>query len=115
MSRSSIIGLDPSQRGHAVLIRLNNTAEIVQKQGQLASIAQMLAPSTIETKVYSTLADKLKTSLAEQGVNADVNVVDPAGYKPIQSDVLRDILIGVAGATVFAGLSYGIGRWRKRK
>jgi len=109
------IGLDPAQRGNAVLIRVNNIANVVQQQGQLAALAQALAPSTIESKVYSTLASKLKASLADSGVDADVSVVNPSGYAPAKSDILRDVFVGVLGATAFAGIVYGVKRWRKRK
>lgn len=115
MSKFNIQGLAPDKRGNAVLIRVNNVANVVQQQGQLASLAQALAPQTIESKVYATLADKLKTSLADQGVDADVSVVNPAGYAPAKSDLVRDVFVGVLGATVFAGITYGVGRWRKRK
>ncbi len=115
MSANLKIGLDAAQRGNAVLIRINNAAEVVKREGQLASLAQALAPSTIESKLYSTLASKLKASLADSGVDADVHVVNPAGYAPAKSDILRDVFVGVLGATAFATLVYGVKRWRKHK
>jgi hypothetical protein len=115
MAKFNIYGVAPDQRGNAVLVRVNNVADVVQQQGQLASLARALAPQTIEAKVYSTLAAKLKASLAEAGVDADVNVVNPAGYVPAKSDLVRDVFVGVLGATVFAGITYGVKRWRKRK
>jgi len=115
MSTDLKIGLDATQRGNAVLIRINNAAEVVKREGQLAALAQALVPATIESKLYSTFASKLKASLNEQGVDADVNVVNPAGYVPAKSDVLRDVFVGIIGATAFAGIVYGVKRWRKRK
>lgn len=112
--RDVLFGLDPTARGNAVLIRVNNVASVVQREGQLASLAQALAPQTIESKMYSTLASKLKASLAEQGVDADVNVVNPAGYTPCKSDLVRDVFVGILGAATFTTLMYGIKRWRKR-
>lgn len=113
--RTNFAGIAPEQRGNAVLIRVNNIAQVVAQQGQLAALAQSLVPQTIEGKVYSSLASKLKTSLADSGVDADVNVVNPAGYAPAKSDLLRDVFVGILGATVFTGITYGIKRWRKRK
>jgi hypothetical protein len=115
MSKINVFGVAPEKRGNAVLIRVNNVADVVKQQGQLAAFAQALAPATIESKVYSTLADKLKTALAEQGVDADVHVVNPAGYEPCKSDLLRDVFVGVLGATVFTTTLWGYRRWRKRK
>jgi hypothetical protein len=102
-----------SPGGHALLIRVNNTADVVSQQGALAQLAQTLAPMTIEGQMYSTLASRLKSALADQGVDASTTVVDPAGYKPATSDVLRDVAIGVLGAGVFAGLAYLFKRGRK--
>lgn len=112
MTPRAIFGAQ-AEGGHALLIKVNNTHDVVRQQGALASLAQTLAPMTVESQLYSTLGDKLKSALLDQGVDATATVVNPAGYKPATSDVLRDVVIGVLGAGVFAGIAYLVKRGRK--
>lgn len=69
--------------GQALLIQVKNVPDLVKSQGGAAgTMAYSLAPGTITGKVYSTMQGELKTKLKEQGVDADVSIVSPAGYKP---------------------------------
>ncbi len=88
-----------AETNRALLIRVKNTAELARSQGALASFAQQIAPSTIEAKVYDTMAQQLKESLADKHVDADVTVVEPRAWKPADGKhVASDVALTVAAA-----------------
>lgn len=103
MAGSVYIGAD-TNRG--VLIRIKNAGDLARSQGHLASLAQALAPSMIEAKVYDELAKQLKSSLKDKNVDADVTVVEPGAFATADGKhIARDIGIGLlaAGGVITVG------------
>lgn len=99
MKRRYARGLDilGQETNRAVLIRVHNADELARSQGAIATFAQTLAPATIEAKVYDTLAQRLKKSLAAQNVDADVSVVESSAFKPAgNGHIARDVGLAVA-------------------
>lgn len=95
-----VLGADTSK---AILIKVKNAGQLAASQGALASIAAQLLPATIESKVYSTMRDKLADSLAKEHVDADVTIVEPTAWKPAgSSHIALDIGIAAAGVGVLA-------------
>ena len=100
-------GLDAlgADTNRAILIRVKNAGELARSQGGVASLAQSLAPATIEGKVYDTLRDKLFKSLQEQHVDAEVTGVEPKGF--VQADGKHswtDVGVGLLAAGGAVGL-----------
>lgn len=80
----------------AILVRVKNAAELARSQGAMASLAQALAPATIEAKVYSQIAAELQAGLAAQNVLATVTPVEPTAWKPaVGSMIWQDAAIGL--------------------
>lgn len=82
--------------GQAVVIRVNNVADVVKSQGGAAgNLAFALVPGAVTSKVYDTLKDQLASGLKEKGVDADVTVTGapPSGPRP-KSDLLGGALFG---------------------
>jgi len=75
-----VLGAD-DLTGKAILIKIRNPAQLAQSQGAIASLAQGLAPMTIEGQVYSTVAKELAKGLKEKNVDAQITVVQPVGWK----------------------------------
>lgn len=105
---------DGTTTNHAVLIRVKNAAELARAQGAVASLAQAIAPASIEAKVYDTIASEIKSSLKEKGVDADVSVVDPKNYASAGWDHLgTDLGMAIGGAGVAALIFWLATRHRK--
>lgn len=101
------------QTGTAILIKVNNTAALAKSQGQVAALAQSLLPATIEAKVYDTIATQLKSALGQQGVEADVTLVQPAAWKPANSShIAADIGFAIGGAGLLAVIMWLVQRKR---
>jgi hypothetical protein len=66
----------------AILIRVRNPAELARKQGGAAAIAQMLAPNTVDEKIHATIADRLRGALRNEGVDAEISIVEPDNVRP---------------------------------
>lgn len=93
------------ETNRAILIRVKNAGEVARSQGALATIAQSLAPATVEAKVYDAMRDQLAQSLASNHVDADVTVVEPKAYQSADGKhVWQDLAIGVGliGVAAFA-------------
>ncbi len=91
--------------GRAVLIRVKNVPELVQKQGGgIGSALQKLAPATLETKVLDTMRMKLAEEFKKQGVDADVSVVASAGFMPAGSSPIWKPLAITFGSLGLAAL-----------
>lgn len=100
-----VMGDDNSsvKTSHALLIKVKNAPDLARSQGALAAFAQMLAPATVENKVYEEMATKLKASLKDQNVLADVSIVDPAAWKPsVGAHLWSDVAWALGGAGVLA-------------
>lgn len=103
-----------SSTNRALLIKINNPAELARSQGSLAAFVQTLAPSTIEAKIYDTLASKLRDALSAQNVDASITVVEPKAFTSAGSGhVARDVGIAVAGVGGLALLYHLFKRRRK--
>ena len=113
------VGTAPAETNHALLIKVKNAAELVRSQGALAAFAQTLAPATLESKVLSTLRDKLTSALKEQNVDADISIVEPKAFTAAGGGhIARDVGLVVAGVGGLALLYHLFrGRWfgKKRK
>lgn len=102
-----VLGAEP-ETNRAILIRVKNAGEVARSQGTLATIAQSLAPATIEAKVYDEMAKQLQQKLKDQHVDAEVTVVEPKGMQPADGKhVWQDVAIGLGLVGVVA-LAWGI-------
>lgn len=114
MTPSPTVGSD-QETNRAILIRLNDPAEIARRDGTTAAIAQTLAPATVEARVFDDLAVKLRDSLKGYHVDADVSVVEPTSWTTASTSkhLWQDIAIGI-GAVGVAALVWrfisGVGR-----
>ena len=115
MRGAHAIGLDvlgATQSERAVLIRVRNAPELVRKAGAVASLAQTLFPTTLDSKVYSEMATKLAAGLKAEGVDADVRVVEPAGWQRARGIISwPDAAVGAA-VVIMALLVWNLFRWR---
>jgi len=104
-----IFGAAPPGPSPAIVIRVKDVTGVVKaKGGAVGSLIQQFAPATISDQVYSQMAAKMAAGLKEQGVDADVQVVDlpAANVKPMVFDnTLRNAALGV-GAFGALGLIY---------
>jgi hypothetical protein len=94
-----------AETNRAVLIRIKNAADLARSQGALASMAQTLAPATIEARVYDELAKQLGKALADKRVEADVQVIDApqSNWRPAGGTHLwTDIALALGGLGVLA-------------
>lgn len=103
--RIEIFGADK-----ALLIKVRNIPEVVASKGAVASLAQKAAPETIEAKVYEEMGKQLKDKLRENKIDADVSIVNPAGFAPAASDMGRNLAIGVGVVGLGLGLLYAVRR-----
>lgn len=107
-----ILGADPSP-AQGILIRVRNAEELARSQGAVATLATALAPATVGTKVLSTIASELKKALKDKNVDAEITVVDPAGWQPADGKFIQDVGFAVGGAGVLAGLYWLFTRRKK--
>lgn len=108
-SRYAIRG-EGNNTNRAILIRVNNAADLARSQGSIASFFQSLAPATLEHEVLKTVASKLKSALSDQNVDAEVALVQPEAFvnadgSHIWSDV--GIAVGTFGALAFIWHFFG--------
>jgi hypothetical protein len=105
------IGASDSNR--AILIRVNNIPSLVASKGAIASLLQSNAPGTMEATVYDKMAGEMKKGLRAQGVDADVQVVEPSGWKSAGGGpIWKPLAIGL-GATTLGLLMWKIFGGRK--
>ena len=86
----------------AILIHVRNPAQVARQQGGVAALAQALAPDTVEEKIHATIADRLRGALRNEGVDAEVTLVEPSNLKPAgMSNWWKYLAIGIGalGAT----------------
>ena len=117
-ARNYIAGLDvlgaDQETNRAILIRVRNAGELARSQGAVASLAQSLAPATVEGRVYGEMAKQLSQSLKAKNIDADVSVVEPSMWKPAgSSHVWIDVGFAVGGAGLFALLMHFFGGGRR--
>lgn len=100
---------DSPETNRAILIRVKNAGELARSQGTLATVAQSLAPATIESKVYDEMAKQLQQKFKEQHVDADVTIVEPRGYQSADGGkhIWQDVAIGIGLAGAIA-LAWGL-------
>ena len=71
----------------SVLVTVKNIPELMAKEaGKLGELAQGYLPTAVESLVYSKLAEQLSEKLREQGVVAEVSVVEPKGLRPVEEE-----------------------------
>lgn len=89
----------------AILIRVRNPSDLARKQGGAAAVAQMLAPNTVDEKIHSTIADRLRGALKNEGVDAEITLVEPSGFKSASmSNWWKYLAIGLgAFGTAYVG------------
>jgi hypothetical protein len=87
-----------------ITIKVDATKVASDKGGGVASIAAMLVPGTISTKVYVDMAAKLKSGLAEQGIQAEVNVVETVPGQAFKSTFLEGLGAGIAATSITYGI-----------
>lgn len=94
----TLVGAAPAAAGPAIVIRVNDVGGLIKSQSAAGGVLFSITPETMSNLVYSQMKDKLAAGLAEQGVNADVQIVasPPSGPAP-KSEFLRGAAIG-AGA-----------------
>lgn len=82
-----------------VAVRIKDVSSLVRAQGGRAGgLAYSIAPQTITHKVYDTLKDKLIEGFAQQGVSAEVTVETSPSAPAQSTELVKGIVIGVAGA-----------------
>lgn len=86
----------PMAGGRGLLIRVHNPAQLARKQGGVAALAQALAPETVEEKIYSEMAGRLKQALRNEGVDASVSIVDPANFQGSSGGLWKALAIGLS-------------------
>lgn len=106
-------GIGP-ETDRAVLVKLKDAGALARSQGSVAAFAQGIAPATIETKVYATLAEKLSASLKQQGVEADVTVVQPGAWRTLDGSHIGSDLAFMVGGAGIAALLYWVAFRRKK-
>lgn len=98
----------------AILVKLRDPGAVMRGQGALASGIAALAPSPMtEALVYSGAAKKIKQGMVDNGIDADVSVVDPKNWKTVGTHLAHDIGFAVGGAGVLAA-AWWFFRGRKR-
>lgn len=107
MRSTHSMGLDVlgADAGEVIVVRVKNAPELARSQGPVASFAQSIAPATIEHKVLTTIAQKLRESFSAQkpAVDVDVTVAEPTAWKPTgTSHIWIDVGIGLGGLAVVA-------------
>ncbi len=95
-----------SATNKAILIQVKNAGALAANQGKVAALAAGVAPATIESTVLSTVVSKLKDNFKTQGVDADVSMVEPAGYQPASGSGLMVNVACVAGGAAVVGLAW---------
>lgn len=93
---------DPSS-GPALSVRFTDPAKLVEKEGGAAgSLAFMLGPQAIVSKIYEDAKKEIEKSFAERGIAADVKVVSGTGYKSHawSNDLFTGMAIGAGGVGV---------------
>jgi hypothetical protein len=100
--------------GKGILIKLSNPAAIARSQGNMAALAQGLAPATIESKVYDGARDEISKSLKLKGIDADVTVVQSGAFHPADgSHVWTDLAFAIGGAGIIGIFWWLASRGRK--
>src|SRR4051812_37418078 len=101
----------------AILIRVKNAGQLARSQGAVASLAQSVAPETIEAKVYDEMRKKLSSSLKDQGVDAEVSIVSAGGWKPVSgggsSNTVKYAAFGIGGVALLGCAFYMLGGKKK--
>jgi hypothetical protein len=82
--------------GRSVLITVRDVPALIRAQGGNAgALIDRFVPDTLESTVYSKMAAKIASGMKDEGVDADVRVVAPTGYKPAPTpDFFRGVLVG---------------------
>lgn len=102
-----VVGAAPSGRG--VLITVKDVPALVRAQGgATGALAQRFLPDTIENTVYQQMAAEIASGMKDKGVDADVKIVSPVGFKPASTpEFTRGAFVG-AGAVGIGWLAWKI-------
>lgn len=94
----AVIGAEATPH-RGVLITVRDVPALVRAQGgNTGAFVDQLVPDTIEATVYQQMAAEITAGMKDKGVDADVKVVSPAGYKPARGpEFKRGVVVG-AGA-----------------
>jgi len=86
----------------ALVIRVENPGELVQKQGgATGALVFDIAPSSVTGMIYSKMRDEMLKKFKEQGVNADVQITtSPPKGPPPKAEFVRGMVAGGATAGV---------------
>lgn len=85
--------------GRGVLITVRDVPALIKAQGgNVGAFIDRFVPDTLEATVYGKMATKIAAGMKDEGVDAEVRVVTPTGYKPAPTpDFARGVLVGVGG------------------
>jgi len=96
-----------------ILIRVRNPVDLARKQGGVAALAQMLAPATVDEKIHQEIANRLRGALKNEGVDAEVSLVEPSGLKSAgMSNIWKALAIGL-GVLGTSYIGYRVVKGRK--
>lgn len=98
--------------GQGVLVQVSDMPQLIKSQGELAHQAYQLLPGVVTQKAYQTIRDQLDSKLKEQGVLANVTVVDPVGFQPSGASPIWKPLAVVFGVV---GIIAGHFLWKRSR
>ncbi|OQY57747.1 MAG: hypothetical protein B6245_15445 [Desulfobacteraceae bacterium 4572_88] len=66
-----------------IVIKIRNHQEVAEKESHMARMLRKLAPNLIRKKVEQRVAESIKESLLERGIEASISIQEPEeGYNP---------------------------------
>lgn len=94
--------------GQALLVRVKNPGALAASQaGTSGAIAAALLPETINNQVLTAVKAQLQDKLAQNGVLADIEIVDDTGSQAtLQSDLFGGIAIGGVAVAAIWGITH---------
>jgi hypothetical protein len=110
----SFDGAAPTQDPRGVLIRVRDPIAVAKAQGgNMAAAAAAVGPDFVAGKVFQGIADKIAAGFKDQKIDADVFVVQAAGYAPVGSSTLSKVLFVGVGAAIGGVLAVFLKRKKK--
>lgn len=66
-----------------ITIEIRNHQEVAEKESNLARMLRKLTPNLIRKKVEQRVAESIRESLLERGIDASISIQEPEeGYNP---------------------------------